>query len=270
MKEDRWAFTCLLPVHRQDDPAHFQAALDSLAASTARPDETIICQDGDLPERLGAIVQDAARRGAHVSRNPGPGGLQHNLNQALRQVQTAWIARIDADDLNLPHRFEAQIARLRDDPKIDVLGGGILEFWPDGRSRYKALPCTHEAIQRFAVWRNPINHMTAFIRTQVLIDCGGYPDIPLKQDYALWLTMLAQGVRFGNLDQPLVLARLGDSFHARRSGRRNLASEFRLFQIKRSIPGWGVGAPASALAARAAILSMLTPTKWVYEGLLRR
>jgi hypothetical protein len=216
------------------------------------------------------MVQDAISGGARVSRNPGPAGLQHNLNHALGRVQTPWIARIDADDINLPHRFEAQIARLRGDPSIDVLGGGILEFWPDGRSRYKALPCTHEAIQRFAVWRNPINHMTAFIRTQLLIDCGGYPDVGGKEDYALWLTLLARGYRLCNLDQPLVIARLGSGFHARRSGAGNLKSEISLFRLKRSMANIGTTAAALALVARSAILLMERPTRWTYEGLLRR
>jgi len=269
-KDHDWAFTCLLPVHAQDDPEHFQQALDSVEISTVRPEEIIVCQDGVLPGRLRATVQRAVSKGARLSSNSGSAGLHHNLNHALPEVRTPWIARIDADDINLPHRFEAQIARLRAEPRIDALGGGILEFWPDGRCRYKPLPCAPAAILSFARWRNPINHMTAFIRTQSLIDCGGYPDVHLKQDYALWLKMLAGGCLLGNLDEPLVLARLGETFHARRSGPRNVSSEIDLFQIKRSIPGWRMGAPALALAIRATILSLRAPTRWVYEGLLRQ
>ncbi len=138
---------------------------------------------------------------------------------------------------NLPERFEAQIRFLQSRPDIAAVGSALVEFWPDGRTRVKSMPLEDEEIVRWARYRNPINHMTAFFLTDAFFDCGGYPDIPMKEDYGLWLRMIARGHRLANLAEPLVRARLGASFYRRRSGLRNIASEYALFRIKREAPG---------------------------------
>jgi len=158
---------------------------------------------------------------------------------------------------------------LEQNPEITVLGGGILEFWPDGRQREKRMPLTHDEIVRRAQWRNPINHMTAFMKLDAVVACGGYPNLTQKEDYGLWLTMIGAGYLFANLATPLVRARLGDDFHDRRAGRRNLASELGIYRIKRGIPRIGHARAWIAMVTRAAILTGGGPATLVYERILR-
>jgi hypothetical protein len=264
------AFTCLVPVWRGDEAEDFSAAMQSLGASTVAPDAIVIAQDGPLPAPLLAAVERAAEtsRSRRVV-NTGPPGLHHNLNHAMGAVETPYVARFDADDLNLPGRFAAQIAFARSHPEVAAFGGAIVEFAPDGRTRRKVAPVTHTAILRHAAWRNPINHMTAFFRRDAFLAAGGYPDIPCKEDYGLWLAMLARGERLANLPQVLVHARLGENFHRRRSGLRNLASERALHRLKRTTPGLDPRASAVALVARSAALTLPGPARLAYWGLRR-
>ena len=267
------AFTCLMPVWNGDDPDHFRAALDSLTRSSLRPTEVLIAVDGELAPPLADVVREAQGAGARVSANGGPRGLHHNLNQALAGVRTPWVARFDADDLNMPDRFQRQTDFLIDHPEVAVLGGAIVEFDEAGRDRIKAMPLSHEAIVRQARWRNPINHMSAFFRTGAVLDAGGYPALPRKEDYALWLVLIARGERLANLVEPLVRARLGPNFHGRRAGLHNLSSEYALFRRKRRIAGIGAGPALAALAAlalRAGLLAFEGPAALVYERALRR
>jgi hypothetical protein len=268
--DGRLAFTCVVPVHADDDPAHFDVAMTSIARSTLRPAAVLIAQDGELPAALADVVRACLAADAEVTRNPGAKGLHHNLNHAMPQVRTPWIARADADDINAPDRFARQAARLERDPGLAVLGSGIVEFWPDGRTREKAMPQDHEAIARRAVWRSPINHNTAFVRLDAFVDCGGYPSLIQKEDYGLWLTMIGRGHRLANLGEALVEARLGADFYARRTGRRNLSSELGIYRIKRRLAGVDPLRAGLAMAARAAILGAGGPARLVYEGLLRR
>jgi hypothetical protein len=264
------AFTCLVPVWGGDDPAAFEAAAGSLAASTLAPDATVIAQDGPLPAPLLAAVERAAEvlKARRVVSDEAR-GLHNNLNHAMKTVETPYVARFDADDINLPDRFAAQVAFARRHPGLAALGGAILEFSPDGRVRRKPAPTTHEAVLRFAAWRNPINHMTAFFRRDAFLAAGGYPNIPLKEDYGLWLTMLAHGERLDNLPQVLVHVRLGEHFHRRRAGLNNLASERALHRLKRAVPGLDPRASAAALLARSAALALRGPARLAYWGLRR-
>ena len=264
------AFTCVVPVHAGDDPTHFDLAMTSIARSTLRPAAVLIAQDGDVPDALAAVLGACVAAGAEAVSNPGPKGLHHNLNHAMPRVRTPWIARADADDINLPDRFARQALYLEQNPSVAVLGTGIVEFWPDGRRRQKRMPQSHEAIARQAAWRNPINHNTAFVRMDAFADCGGYPLLLQKEDYGLWLTMIGRGHRLANLPELLVEARLGADFYERRAGRRNLASEFGLYRIKRGVAEIGPARAGLAMTARMAILAASGPTRMVYEGLLRR
>ena len=255
-------FTCLLPVHDGDDADLFRQAHASILANTLLPTRILICQDGVLPPLLQRAV---AETGESIVENPGRKGLHHNLNHALARVATPWICRADADDINLPNRFTRQITFLADHPEVSVLGGAIEEVSPGCASHFKSMPLTHAAISARARWRNPVNHMTAFVRTQPLRDAGGYPAIPCKEDYGLWLAMLARGHRFANLPDVLVRARLGAGFHDRRAGLHNLASEFALYRLQPRSPG-----AALVHLARAAALASRTIARGAYLGVLRR
>jgi glycosyltransferase involved in cell wall biosynthesis len=218
-------FTCLLPVWAGDDAELFTQAALSVERSSLAPVETLICQDGSLSASLDRAVRSISATGRfRVVVNPGPSGLHHNLNHAAKAVRTAWIARMDADDINLPDRFAAQVAFLRERPDIEVLGGAIEEVAPDGRLSRRTAPLDHAAIVRRARWRSPMNHMTVIMRLDVFMAAGGYPIISKKEDYALWLTMIGRGARFANLPQDLVKVRLGGDFARRRAGLANLAS----------------------------------------------
>lgn len=261
------AFTCLLPVHATDDPADFEAAVASVLGNTLAADRILICQDGPLTP---ALEQAVSRLKLPVARNPGPKGLHHNLNHALSLVRTPWLCRADADDINRPRRFEMQVEFLRAHPETSVLGGAIEEHLPSGARRLKSMPLAHGDIVRRARWRNPINHMTVFLRTAAARQCGGYPAIPYKEDYGLWLRMIAEGHRLANLPDILVEVARGVDFSRRRSGLHNLASEFALYRMKRRRNG-SPDIPAAAIhATRAAILACAPAAAAAYAGFLRR
>jgi hypothetical protein len=263
-------FTCLLPVWAGDQADAFSEAALSVERSTVAPAEILICQDGELPPALARSVEMLSRRAPYrVEINPGPRGLHHNLNHAARTVRTPWIARMDADDLNLAERFGAQVSFLQAHPEVDVLGGAIREVRPDGIVQRRITPLTHEAIVRRARWRSPMNHMTVFMRLDAFFAAGGYPEIPRKEDFALWLEMIGRGAVFANLGQDLVEVRLGEDFARRRAGLRNVGSEYLLFDIRRRLPGFGGPLAAAAFIARAVALSSPGPAELLYRHILR-
>ena len=230
-------FSVLLPVWRRDDPVLLAEALHSVVCNGSLPNCIMICADGELTPALEEVL---AQYRVKIVRNPGPNfGLHHNLNNALRCVTTPWIARADADDVNLPERFACQLRAIDNDPLLDVVGTDLIEIAADGHERVKRMPETHEQIVLMAPYRCPVNHNTVFIRTDALRKVGGYPDVPRREDYALWLHMLASGYRFGNVPQSLVLMNLGADFYARRSGLSAVRSELMIGRLRRKLSGVG-------------------------------
>jgi len=137
------------------------------------------------------------------------------------------IARMNADDVAMPHRFEVQLPLIA---AADIVGSGLLEFVGDtGHVVGQRVPPTgQERIERYARMHDPFNHPTVVYRRSAVLAAGGYGDIPLMEDYSLFARMLAGGARAVNVPEPLVFYRVGATSFKRRGGTGLLRSELRL------------------------------------------
>lgn len=266
--------TVLMAVYGRDDPRLFARAVDSVFANTLRPDDFVLVADGPVSDALEHVIsRSECRHGVRAIRLHANVGLARALNRGLDLVTTEWIARADADDLNLPERFEKQAnALLESGGKLDLIGGAILEVDRSGAPiAVRDVPCSGEAIARRLRTRNPFNHMTVAYRTSLVRSVGGYPNIHLKEDYALWAALIAAGARCANLPDTLVRATAGREMYRRRGGLRYARSEIALQAHLRRLRRKGLASAVGCGAARGAV-SCLPPAMrgWAYEKLLRR
>jgi len=245
----------LLPVHAGVAAGALGSALESLDAQTRPADEVVIVEDGPLTPAHDALLDRYAASRAHVVRvalatNQGAGVA----NQAgLAAATGTWIAKMDADDLLLPHRLETQLRALHR-TGADLCGAAMWEFDtdPGHPTRLRANPAGHDAITRRMRFNNPVNHPTAVYRRSLALEVGGYPSMRYMQDYDLFARMLAGGARMMNLAEPLVLFRAGDGMLRRRSARGYLALERQLQRNLRSYGLVGRGRATLNLAIRGA------------------
>jgi hypothetical protein len=98
------------------------------------------------------------------------------MNLGLNNVSCKWVARMDSDDIAVANRFETQLEFLKGHPEIDVLGSAIEEFdhTPGDLKHFRTLPEAHDEIIKLMKYRNPVNHMTVFFRSDIAIQAGGY------------------------------------------------------------------------------------------------
>src|SRR5688572_25828901 len=96
--------------------------VDCILAQTHRDFEFIIIDDGSTDRSL-EILQDYARRDQRIRLLSRPNtGYVIALNEALELVRGPLIARMDADDLCSPKRFELQVERMGQEPHLVALG----------------------------------------------------------------------------------------------------------------------------------------------------
>jgi len=155
------------------------------------------------------------------------GGLGPALDRGLAASRFDIVARQDADDVSMPNRFEVELPLMAN---ADIVGSGLLEFVTDtGETVGQRVPPTDPAqIQRYARMHDPFNHPTVMYRKTAVLAAGGYGDLPLMEDYALFARMLMGGARAVNVPEPLVFYRVGEAAFKRRGGRELLRSELRL------------------------------------------
>ncbi|MBU2366797.1 MAG: glycosyltransferase [Alphaproteobacteria bacterium] len=225
------AFTVLMAVYDGDDPGFFEEAVASAYANDCQPDDFVLVVDGPVRAVLQArIVACAETHGLRVIWLPKNQGLAKALNAGLSEVRTEWVARADADDINLPDRFAKQISFIEArNGAVDLLGGAIEEIDEDDRVvATRMMPTDEVEIQRFARRRNPFNHMTVVYRTELVRQAGGYPALHLREDYGLWARLLIMGCRVGNLPDIVVRARAGGAMLRRRGGWKYATTEYQL------------------------------------------
>jgi glycosyltransferase involved in cell wall biosynthesis len=225
-------FSLLMSVWGGDDPEFLDAAFRSAVHDqTRRPDDVVLVQDGPVPTPLAKVI------GELMESSPVPTtllaldanvGLGVALDQGMSACAHDIVARMDADDIALPHRFAVQVPLV--EQGIDLLGSSLLEFGDDptdvvGR---RVPPIDPETIVRYARFHQPFNHPTVVYRRSAVEAAGGYRHLALMEDYLLFAKMIGQGARVGNVAEPLVLYRVGAGAYARRGGVTLLKSEWRL------------------------------------------
>lgn len=221
-------FTVLMAVYHRDDPDLFESAVNSVFSNTVKPHDFILVVDGPVGVELARVILAVERRFPMcIYWLPKNGGLANALNVGLSFVQTEWVLRADADDYNLPYRFERQLAFM--EQGVDLFGSAIVEVDKDGQHLgYRMPPCDWLSIRRFAKLRNPFNHMTVGFRVELARRCGGYPSIHLKEDYGLWASMIMNGAKVANSTDVLVEATAGPAIYVRRGGWKYAKAEIDL------------------------------------------
>lgn len=220
-------FTVLMAVYGKDDPELFAKAIASVYQNELKPDHMVLVVDGPVPAQLEhQIFSTEQQYGPEVVRLDTTQGLANALNAGLARIDTEWVVRADADDYNLPQRFRQISDLLNTQTNLDLIGSAVLEIERDGTPvARRVMPVHHEEIRKFLTWRNPFNHMTVAYRRSLVERCGGYPNVYLREDYALWAIMIMSGARCANLSEVLVYATAGRDMYQRRSGWRYANAE---------------------------------------------
>ena len=230
-------FSVLLSVYKNDNREHFRRAVESVAVNqTCIPSEIVIVIDGPVPEDLRKEIISLATdhdiiRLKWLERN---GGLGNALRIGMEAVSYDIVARMDADDISLPYRFEKQINFLESNPDISVVGGQISEFI-DNESNivaHRNVPLFSEDCEKYYQDRDPLNHMTVMFRRNDVMAVGNYQPWHLDEDTFLWGRLLKGGYKIANLPDILVNVRVGDQMYARRGGWKYFKSDSKILSWK--------------------------------------
>src|SRR5688572_1074255 len=114
----------VLPVRNGE--RHLFSAVKSIVAQTFEAWELIVIDDGST-DGTRDILSELAR-GDHRIRvlTMASGGLVSALNAGIVASRGELVARMDADDVALPHRLEQQVAEFSRRPSLVALGGQIV------------------------------------------------------------------------------------------------------------------------------------------------
>lgn len=230
MKKD---ISVAMSVYRSDNPIFLHDAIESVFNQTLLPKEVVLVGDGPLSDELYESI--AKLQKGHSNLLFLPQKVNRGLGEALRiaceNCSCDYIARMDADDIALPERFELQMMCFEKNPEVSVVGGMITEFDgnPTNIISYRNLPLEDLDIKKFMVYRSGLNHVTVIVRKDALMKAGNYSGEIKQEDYYLWARMWKCGCIFKNVPDVVVNVRSGANQFARRGGLKYFQNHMKIF-----------------------------------------
>lgn len=195
-------------------------AIDSILAQSFTDWELIMCDDGSTDDTydIAKSYADQMPDKIILLRNTKNIRLAATLNRCLEFAQGAYIARMDADDINLPDRLEKEVEFLETHPEIDCVGTARIIFDEHGEL---GIRCGIEKPDKYClIHGTPCAHPTIMIRREAYATLGGYSsnkDTARAEDLDLWFRFFQKGFHVYNLQQPLYKYRESISDYYKRS-----------------------------------------------------
>jgi glycosyltransferase involved in cell wall biosynthesis len=205
-------------------------AIDSVLAQTVEDFEFIIVDDRSSDGSRELLEDYAARdRRIRVLRNDTNLGIADTLNRGISECRGEYIARMDADDVSLPQRFERQVGFMDNAPEVGVCATWF-DVFGDEEGTYRHPTQDAQIKVSHLLHDCAIAHPAVFIRKRVLDETGlTYPNLP-AHDLWFWIH-LGFVTRLRNLPDTLLRYRVhGNQFSRLSSSPQQLsAAEAREF-----------------------------------------
>lgn len=188
-----------------------EETLNSLAEQTFQDFEVVIVDDGST-DSTPQILQTWSERDPRIRViTTHHRGVVAASNTAVDHCRTTYAARMDADDLAHPERLEKQLALLKKEPQLAVVGSLVAGFPEDQVGKgfqlyYQWLNSLikHEDITREIFIESPLANPSTTVRKSWISRVGGYQEHGWPEDYDLWLRMYLAGARFAKVPEILL------------------------------------------------------------------
>ena len=205
----------ILPAYNAEN--FIAECLESLLNQTFS-DFCILAVNDASTDNTGNILEDYAAKDTrlrvyHLPLNQGEPAVMQFAMDMLNYMNVEYVARMDADDICVPHRFEKQVQYLDEHPEIDILGSNALLFnngQTDKATKVSTLPLLDKDIKaHFSLARDNIINPSSMWRHSSIKALGiNYAQTATAPDFHMWVQCALHKKTFANLPEPLLLYRI--------------------------------------------------------------
>lgn len=132
-------------------------------------------------------------------------GYTESLNWGIDQARGKYIARMDADDISLPQRFEKQVFFLEQNQHIAMCG---TDARVEGSSLNFNYPTESKVIEAHLLLGSSLIHPSIMGRTEIFKQYKYDPIKEPAEDYDLFTRLAASGKQLANLEEALLIYRV--------------------------------------------------------------
>lgn len=215
-----------------NDQRFIRESIDSILSQTISDFEFIIIDDCSS-DRTVEIVKSYSDPRIVLIQNKTNKGLGYNLFSGVNLSKGKYIARMDADDISLPKRFETQIGYLESHPDVLVVGTsakkiGDISLATRLFSSTMKQSVDYNDIKARMIFGTPMLHPSVMFNGELMRNnrINYNPEFKRAQDYELWSRIVWDN-KLANLPEVLIYYRYSST---------QASSMNRADQISRSFP----------------------------------
>lgn len=200
------------------DGAYLSQAIQSILQQTFSNFEFIIVYNPSRDNSLSVIKSFSDSR-IRLLANTSHLNLASSLNRGLRMCRGRYIARMDADDISLPHRLETQVGFMEQHPDIGACGSWV-QYMGFDEGRVLPLPVSPGKVKSLLLFHSSMAHPTVMMRRDMMLKYGLKYQSTFQgaEDYELW-SQMSQYFNLENIPEVLLYYRM----HAEQASRLKTA-----------------------------------------------
>ncbi|MBN8650202.1 MAG: glycosyltransferase [Cytophagales bacterium] len=165
-------------------------AVESILNQTFTDFELILVEDCSTDESLSYLMTVSDTRIVLIQHETNK-GVTKALQTGMLSAKGEFIARLDADDIAKPDRFEYQVLFLKQHPKIGLLASSVEYINEIGdHVRFSEQRKNEIELRWSLLFKNPIIHSSVMIRSALLKKYALGFELPHSEDYDLWTRLL--------------------------------------------------------------------------------
>lgn len=203
-KNDEMLISVLMSVYKENVD-YFERALNSVLKQSHKSIQLILIVDDPENEAVINYAQNKAKEDCRLEIyiNEKNMGLVKSLNKAFGLVKGNFVARMDADDISEPTRFEKELEFLEENA-LDLVGCNYKLFSDNKAYGTTNLPVKDREIKNSLRRYQCIPHPSWLARRKVYEELKGYRDVSCCEDYDFLIRAANAGFKFGNIKEPLL------------------------------------------------------------------
>jgi glycosyltransferase involved in cell wall biosynthesis len=204
---------------------YLSEAIESILIQTYKNFEFIIINDGSTDNGLEIISQYQKQDNRIIIISRKNRGLVTSLNEGIKKSKGKYIARMDADDISSPERFEKQVAFMETNLDIGISGSAVISFGKDRKDTIWKCSAKDKTIKTELLFSSSFAHPVVIMRRElILINDLEYHDFLHAEDFELW-TRMGEITKMANLSEPLLKYRIVENSISREAN-KNLEERY--------------------------------------------
>jgi glycosyltransferase involved in cell wall biosynthesis len=181
----------ILPVYNGEK--YLNESIDSVLSQSYQNWELLIINDGSTDNTEELVLSFTDKRIRYLL-NETNSGIIFSMNKGLDEAKGKFIARLDADDIALPHRLEKQVKFLTENEDYVLVGCYYHMIDSEGKYLGKVTyPANNLDAQTSLLLQNCFCHSAIMMRAGLAKELKYDPEFQVCEDYDLWYRISQRG-----------------------------------------------------------------------------